>query len=207
MSAVLPRVMMAVATCCLEGQRRDWAVAMEAEFHVAVADARAWSFASGCLIAAWRDLPAHGEGRLLLVRYAVAFGVIIPMAALLLSAAVLPLPMGGYLASALGWGSPGSIPLIHEGNRAAAAVLAQLIAGTGALRLGTAWAMLDRDWARVAAVARLNAAATVTLAVLAGLATLDLACALLPATALVVEIPALLLLARLHARASLTCNV
>jgi hypothetical protein len=195
--------MMRLATCCLAGQRREWALAMEAEFDAAFQDGRAWPFSVGCLIASWRELPTHVEGRLLLARYGIALGVIIPMAALLLSAALLRLPEIGSVAATI---DPGQAGLINDGNRAAVPVLSQLIVAIGALRLGSAWAMLDRNWTRVAALERLSAAATITLAVLGGLATLDAACAILPATALLVEVLVLSRLARLHDRTALGCD-
>ena len=203
MSAALPRAMMRLATCCLAGQRREWALAMEAEFDAAFQDGRAWPFSLGCLIASWRELPTHIEGRLLIARYVIALGVIIPMAALLLSAALLGLPEIGSVAAAI---DPGQAGLINDGNRAAAPVLTQLTITIGALRLGSAWAMLDRNWTRVAAFERLSVAATITLAVLAGLATLDAACTVLPATVLVVEISAFFALARLHDPITLDCD-
>lgn len=185
MSAAVPRAMMTLATCCLEGSRPEWAQAMAAEFETAVQDGGGWSFSAGCLIAAWRDLPARVGGRLLLARYMVACGFIIPIAALLLATAFDP-------------GQAGRGSLINDGNRAAAPVLAQVTMAIGVLRLAAAWAMLDRNWTRMAALERLSVAATITLAVLAGLSLLDAACAVLPAAALVVEIAALAALARVH---------
>lgn len=206
MISAAPRAVMTLAACCLEGSRRNWARAMEAEFEAAECDGRQWSFSLGCLLAAWRGLPTHVEGRLLLARYAVGLLLIVPIAALLLSATFLRLPEIGFLIAAFDPGQTRSAELVNVGNRAAAPVLTQLGFAIGVLRLGSAWALLERDWARVAALERLSVAATIALAVLAGLATLDAARAILPATTLVVEIAALCALARLHARVPLGCN-
>ena len=179
---------------------------MQAEFEVAVQDGKGWSFSVGCLIAAWRELPAHTEGRLLLARYTVAFGLIIPIAVLLLPAALLRILEVHSVVSAFDLGQTGRDHLINDGNRAAAPLLPQLVLAIGAMRLGSAWAVLDRNWTRVAALERLSAAATITLAVFAALARLDAACAILPATALLVEFLALSALARLHDRTTLVCD-
>lgn len=184
MSAALSRILMSMALCCLPPERRDWALAMEGEFAAATQDGRALSFAIGCLLAAWRELPAHPPGRLLVGRHALALGLLVPISALLLSGALF------------GLADPGHV--LNDGNRAAAPVLWQLIAAIGAMRLGVAWAMLDRDWARVAALERLSAASVVALIVFAAIATLDASRALLPMMTLIPEWVVATGLARLH---------
>lgn len=204
MSLILSRVVMTLAATCLGQRRRDWALAMEVEFEAVARDGRALSFSVGCLIAAWREMPAHAEGRLLLARYALALGLILPFAALLLWAALLgrpDLPHIGVLESVFGKGE--SAALVNDGNRAAAPVLMQLIAALAMMRLAIAWKVLDRDWPRVAALERLSAASTITLAVLAALARLDATRVALPTMALVAEVVAISALARLHDRLTL----
>ena len=173
-----------MALCCLPPERREWALAMQGEFAAAAGDGKALSFSTGCLLAAWRELPAHPQGRLLVGRHALALGLLVPVSALLLSSALF------------GLADPGHV--LNDGNRSAAPVLWQLIAAIGAMRLGVAWAMLDRDWARVAALERLSAASVVALIIFAAIATLDASRALLPMMTLIPEWVVVTGLARLH---------
>ena len=53
---------------------------MQAEFEAAAEDGKPLAFAIGCLIAAWREMVKQGEGRLALANYALALGLLIPMA-------------------------------------------------------------------------------------------------------------------------------
>lgn len=82
MTPAFARGVLALAIHSLRPCRPDWAGAIRAEFDEAAANGRATSFALGCLVAAWRDLPFHGEGRLRLTSLAVAIGLIVPIAAL-----------------------------------------------------------------------------------------------------------------------------
>ena len=41
-----------------------------------------FAFATGCLIAAWREMVNHGEGRLVLANYGLALGLLLPLAGL-----------------------------------------------------------------------------------------------------------------------------
>ena len=72
MTAALSRAVMSLAICCLGESRREWALAMQAEFEAATAEGEAFAFATGCLIAAWCEMPKHAEGRLVLANYALA---------------------------------------------------------------------------------------------------------------------------------------
>ena len=54
---------MALATLCFGAERREWSAAMEAEFEIAALEGPSFAFASGCLIAAWRDMPLGGSQR------------------------------------------------------------------------------------------------------------------------------------------------
>lgn len=188
MSAALARVAMRLGVCCLPYRRRDWALAMQGEFEVALDDGMALSFSMGCLLAAWRELPFHAEGRLLLGRHALALGVLLPVAALMLWEALVGFPELGLRYAAV----------VNDGNRAVAPVLSQLTVAIAVMRLMVAWAMLDRDWTRVAALQRLSAASVIALGVVAGLALLGASCLLLPATGLIAEVMVTSALARLH---------
>ena len=197
---------MALAVCCLGNHRREWALAMQVEFETAAEDGRPLSFAIGCLIGAWRELPAHEEGRFVLASYALAIGVVIPMAGLLISGVLLGFPylypwhvgFHGLLA-----GSAAPDFLITDANRAALPSLAFIVLLLGVGHLSIAWVLLERDWRRVAALGRWAAAATATLVVFTAVLFLDHPHALLQAAVLAVELTAISALASWHARLSL----
>jgi hypothetical protein len=142
MTGALPRALLALSARCLGERRRDWALAMEAELDSAQADGRALGFALGCLVAAWRQLPAQAEGRLLLARNALAFVLIVPAAALLVSTVVAGFPFS-YLGTA-------GVPLVNLGNQSAVPPLAALVLLLAGAQLRLAWLLLERDWGRVA---------------------------------------------------------
>ena len=54
MTAAISRAVMALAICCLGESRREWGLAMQAEFDEALADGKPFAFAIGCLLAAFR---------------------------------------------------------------------------------------------------------------------------------------------------------
>src|SRR3546814_7963130 len=72
--------------------RREWSASMRAEFDAAAPEGRSLSFATGCLVAAWREMLTREEGRYTLTNYALALGVMIPMAALQIGCALFGLP-------------------------------------------------------------------------------------------------------------------
>ena len=78
----LATAVMSLARRCLGENRREWALAMQGEFDAAIADDRPLAFAVGCLIAAWREMPAQGQGRFVLANYALALGLLVPTAGL-----------------------------------------------------------------------------------------------------------------------------
>ncbi len=200
MSARISRAMMTLAARCLGDRRREWAWAMQAEFEEAVRDGHALGFAIGCLAGAWRELPAQREGRLILASYALALGVIVPVAALLSSAAMLGFPyidFGRTGLSAVLQGGEGLF-LLNDGSRVAAPSLTLLVLLVAGTHLLIAWRMLDRDWERVAALGRLGLATTATLALVNGLAALDTTRLLPPIAAFVVELAAVSTLAWWH---------
>src|SRR3546814_5549938 len=83
---------MALDVCCRDESRREWSAAMRAEFDAAAPEGRSLSFATGCLVAAWREMLTREEGRYTLTNYALALGVMIPMAALQIGCALFGLP-------------------------------------------------------------------------------------------------------------------
>lgn len=203
MKAVVARIVMTLATRCFGDRRREWALAMEAEFGAATDDGKPLAFAMGCLAAAWREMPTHAEGRFTLANHAVAIGLIVPMAALLITGVLLGFPylspdhvgVHGLLA-----GSGGPEPSFNEGNRAAVPSLAALVVLLGVGHLLIAWTMLERDWARVIVMGELNAAVAATLVTFTAVLFLDDTRALLQAAALAVELTAVSVLARWHGR-------
>ncbi len=148
MTMRLSGAIMAIATACMGDDRREWAAAMTAEYHVAAAEGQALSFAAGCMMAAGRGLVTSAHGRFLLTNYALALGIMLPMAALQIGCAVFGLPylypghhgLSGALIEGMssGW--------MHGFYQSAGSVLAllQLVIGIAHLRL--AWVLLDRNW-------------------------------------------------------------
>ena len=202
MTALLARAMMALAVGSMGESRRDWAAAMRAEFAAARADGAALPFAFGCLLTAWRELLTRAEGRFTLTSYALALGVMLPMAALQLGGALLGLP---YL-----YPGPGGLPAAllegraHEGllrgvYQAAVPSLALLLLLLGLAHLRLAWALLERDWAAVRRLGLQALAATVTLIVFMAALFLDGRQALVQAGVLAIELATVALVARWHA--------
>lgn len=204
MSASLARMMMKVASASLGPHRRGWTLAMEAELEEAVAEGRGLSFAAGCLTTAWRDLPAHVEGRLVLVRYASVLALILPGAAVLLAGVLAGYPyLHPFYADATGSiaGVQMLVPWLNAGNAAAMPALTLIVLLRTASDVLVAWFAAERDWARTAAAQRFGAATTITLATSAGLILLDATCVLLPALTLMIETLAIAVLRRSHGAA------
>ena len=191
------RAVMALAVSCLGGRGRDWALAMEGEFEAASEDGKPLSFALGCLMAAWRELPAHEEGRFTIASHVLALVLLVPTAALLVSSLATDFPASYFgLPDSIG----GQEPLLNEANLSAVPSLAILLVGLAASHLRLAWLVLDRDWARVAALGTLLAAASVTLILFAALVFATFAFPLAQAGTLAIELTAVSALARWHAR-------
>ena len=191
------RAVMALAVSCLGGRGRDWALAMEGEFEAASEDGKPLSFALGCLMAAWRELPAHEEGRFTIASHVLALVLLVPTAALLVSSLATDFPASYFgLPDSIG----GQVPLLNEANLSAVPPLAILLVGLAASHLRLAWLVLDRDWARVAALGTLLAAASVTLILFAALVFATFAFPLAQAGTLAIELTAVSALARWHAR-------
>jgi hypothetical protein len=203
MTARVARVVMALAVSCLGEHRREWGYAMMAEFEAAERDGQALAFAIGCLTGALRELPFHGEGRFALSSYALALGLMVPIAAGLIFGVLFDFPYS-YLMQAQAMvvprGSHRPIIFLHDANLAALPSLAVLIVFLGVGHLRIAWDMVTRDWARVAVAARANAAITATLALFTGLVFSCTAPILLPVAGLAVELAATALMARWYGR-------
>jgi hypothetical protein len=194
--------MMHLAAHCFGESRGEWALAMEAEFAAALDDGKPFSFAAGCLIAAWREMPATEEGRFVLVNYALALGLLIPMATLqCLCAAGFPDmftgPAGlyGLLAAS---NAPGAYFFSAQMAAAPSLLTLWLLLGLAHLRL--AWALVECDWPRVVSLGALMAAVTATLAVFMAVLLLDATPAFLETIALMIEFATILSVARWHGR-------
>lgn len=203
MTAALSRAILALAVGCLGKRRREWALAMEAEFEAARDEGRPLGFAMGCLAAACRELPAHEEGRLAIASHAVALLLIIPTAGLLAFSIVADFPFS-YLgpASVPGVADPagGGAPVLSDANRSAVPSLAVLVVLIAAAHVRIAWLLLERDWMRVAAVGTLIAAATVTLIIVTFVVFDHYSAALTQSAALAIELIGISALARWHVR-------
>ncbi|MXO89139.1 hypothetical protein [Alteraurantiacibacter aestuarii] len=175
---------------------------MRAEFHVAVLEGRPFAFAAGCLVAAWSEMPNHGEGRLVLTNYAVALGLLIPMAVLQFALAFgsSSVFFGGEAFSSVLLAGATHHPLLASSQiKAAPCLLALwLMLGTGHLHL--AWALVERNWARVVKVSAFVGATLVALFIITGALFLDETFVILQAAALAIELSVLIVVARQHAR-------
>ncbi len=193
---------MHLAARCFGESRREWAWAMEGEFAVALEDGRALPFAAGCLIAAWREMPVTEEGRFVLANYALALGVLIPMAALQCLCAIGfpdfftgPTGLYGTLAAANAQG-----PYWITAHMAAAPSLLTLWLLLGVAHLRLAWALVECDWPCVVSMGALMAAVTATLAVFMTVLLLDAAPVFLETITLAIELTTILAVARWHGR-------
>lgn len=203
MMVPIARCVMAVAIVCLGNRRREWGRAMRGEFEASIADGEPLSFALGCLLGAWRARLADPDGRLSLVSYGLVVGLILPLATVLAVGAIVGFPYLDFAQNnvvgilAIG-GAPST--LLDDGNRAAASSLSMvvfLLAGTSVL---IAWALLDCNWVRVAALERFAAAATLTLIVVVGLLGFDETRMILPILGFVAQHVLVLMLMQWHWR-------
>jgi hypothetical protein len=192
--------MMTIATACLGERRRNWALAMQAEFELGVEDGRKMAFAAGCLMTAWREMHKHAEGRLTLASYTLGLGLFVPMAAMHFARVLdflvvgTAVPGGALLAGAsanpvLGWAQVGAIPAL---------ILLWTSLGVGHLCL--AWLLLDRDWSRLLKAGAAIGAATVTLFLLVTVLLLDATALISHVAQLAIEFIILAAAARWHSR-------
>jgi len=197
----LAQFIIALASRTLGARNATWAQAMRAELDAATEDGRALRFASGCLLASWRELPRFSDGRLVLVSYALAVGLIVPLAALWLWLGVLGFPylalgdvgIWGFIA-----GRSEQIPLLLVGQWGLAPALTLVILLQSAGQLLLAWFLLERNWTRVSAVARFNAAPLPTLLIVTGMIAVAGTGILFGIAALITETLAVLALAWWH---------
>jgi len=208
MMLAVAKALMSLATCCLGESRRDWAFAMQGEFDAAIEEGCPLTFAAGCLIAAWREMPRQAEGRLVLANYALALGLLLPMAVLQFTHAI------GVILLFIGQVGPGGLlssggtqnPYLVWSQLSAAPILLMLwlLLGVGHLRL--AWVLVDRDWSSVVKVGALIGAATVTLFTFMGVLFLDVGSLISHAAALAFEFAAIIAAARGQARLVLAAS-
>jgi hypothetical protein len=194
---------MALAVNLLGESRREWTQAMRAEFEVARAEGDGLAFATGCLIAAWGEMPKHPEGRHVLANYALALGLLIPMAAFQFASAFGfastmegPVSEGIFLPRA----APNPFVSYPQVSALPCLLVLWLLLGLGHLRL--AWVLVERDWARVIKTSAMIGATTVTLIMFMGTLLLDLTSVVLQSVAMAVELTALVAAARRHERLS-----
>ena len=202
MTAAISRAVMALAICCLGESRREWARGMRAEFDEAIAEGEAFPFATGCLLAAWREMPGHAEGRLVLATYALALGLLIPMAVLQFALALgyssvfVGLdPFNGHLLPGI---SHNAMLASSQFSVLPCLLSLWLLLGVGHLRL--AWVLVEQDWARVAKVSAFIGATLTTLVIFTGALVLDVTFVMLQAAAMGLEVAALVAVARRHAQ-------
>ena len=201
MTAPVSRAVMSLAVCCMGESRREWALAMQAEFEAAAVEGEPFAFATGCLIAAWCEMPKHAEGRLVLANYALALGLLIPMAVFQFASAIgfsSILSGSGSDAILLAGASHNPYAVYVQLNAAPCLLVLWLLLSMGHLTL--AWALVDRDWPRVVKVSALIGATMVTLFIVMGVLLLDVTFLISQVPALAVELAALLAAERWHAR-------
>jgi hypothetical protein len=202
MIAAVSRAVMSVAARCLGTDGQEWGRAMEAEFETAVDDGRPFAFAAGCLIAAWREMVNHGEGRLVLANYGLALAVLLPMASLQFERAIGVSSIFSGRESPYGLlalGAGGSPYLVWSQISAVPALLILWLL-LGVAHLCLAWVLVEGDWTRVVKFGAVISAVTVTLLLFAGVLLLDLSSFLLQATELGIELAAIAGAARWQAR-------
>ncbi len=202
MTLSLSRAILAIATACMGEDRQTWSRAMNAEYHAAAAEGQALSFAAGCLVAAGREMLTSAQGRFVLTSYAVALGIMVPMAAIEIGCAVFGLPylypdQRGLSGALLVGGSHEALLRPIYLSAIPALALVQLGAGAGHLRL--AWSLLDRDWAGALRWSIWTLAAMITLVIFMGVFFLDSRQALMQGCVVGIELAMLLIIIRRHA--------
>ena len=202
MNGSIAGAVMKLAMAGLGTHRSEWAKAMRAEFVMASQAGEGLSFAFGCLVAAWRELPTSEEGRLALSRYTFSLGLLLPAAAILLTGLwfgypwVEP-PYADGIASFARMPT-GQTTTLNAGNAIAVPWLAILLLLRVAGLVLVAWFAVEAEWDKAAAIQRAGAAATITLTLLAGIVVADFTCIILPTFALGVEVLATVMLRRWH---------
>ena len=201
MTRVLSRALMALATACMGDDRQDWSMAMQAELEVAASDGHALSFAVGCLFAGCGQMVTSVQGRFTLTGYAVALGIMVPMAALQVGCAIFGLPYlypgeHGLAGAMLVDGS--REPLLRSIYLGAVPALSliQLLTGIGHARL--AWLVVEHDWSGALRSALWTLAAATVLVLFMGVLFLDSRQALLQGGMIGLELAILAVVAGRH---------
>jgi hypothetical protein len=197
MSQALARALMHLAVCCLGRSRQEWARAMQAEFEAVEETANKLLFAGGCLIASWREVPRHAEGRFGLITHMLAIGLLIPIACLQFAYAI-GLTMGphGFYVMLVATGS--DAPYAADAQLSGIPALLLLWTLLGVAHLQLAWVLLERDWDRIVKIGAMIAAATLTLILFMELLTLHIGTLLMQAGVLTTELIVILAVARWH---------
>jgi len=177
MRAGAAHIVMRLALRCLPQDGREWGRAMQAEFDQALRDGKPLGFAIGCLIAGWRRLPFHADGRFALASHALALGLIVPatfhLGCALSGVKLIISGQDHYYAMLAASGVRGRA--LAAAYLAAAPAFTLLLFLLGSAHCFIAWAILDRRWRRAAI---LWLAATVI-----ALAIVGIAIATVPGTA------------------------
>lgn len=201
MKAAFARCIMTVAVRCFSDRRHQWASAMAAEFEIAADEGEALSFAIGCLATTLAAMPKHEEGRFALASHILALGVMLPIAALLVSSVprgfALLAPSSESAAALLGSGYPSFG--INEANQVGLPLMALLTLALGFGHLALAWAILERDWKRVTAIGSMGAAIVVTLLVFSSILFFGDGCAIPQAVIIALELVGVRALVGWHA--------
>lgn len=168
MRAGAAHIVMSLALRCLPHDGREWRQAMQAEFDEALRDGKPFGFALGCLIAGWRRLPFHADGRFALASHALALGLIAPatfhLGCALSGVKLLVSGQDHYSAMLAAGGVRGRA--LADAYLSAAPALTMLLFLLGSVHVFIAWAILDGRWRRAAA---LWLAATVTAIAIVGI--------------------------------------
>lgn len=200
MTLALSRALMSLASRSLGSDRRAWGMAMEVEFDEAVDDGKPLTFAFGCLIAAWREIGKHSEGRLTLANYALAVGLLIPMAALhFQQAGAFLSPPNGAPFDMPGAGAGLNSYLIWS-QASATPILLIMWLLLGVTHLCLAWLLVEWDWIRVVKCGTLIGAAMITLSLFTGILMLDMSPLFVPIAELAMEFAAIGTMFRWHGR-------
>lgn len=198
MIEALSRALMRLAASCLGEGRREWALAMQAEFEAVREGGSGLKFASGCLIAACRELPNHSEGQLSVASHVTALGLLVPLASLQFLCGLETSMVLGRLS---GLGSEWSHnPFLASAQNAGMPALHVLWLLLGAWQLHLAWLLLERDWERVAKAGALIGAAMLTLLTFMAVLMLGVGPLMVLGAVLAGEAIFITALARWHAR-------
>lgn len=201
MTAVVSRAVMSLAGRCIGADRQEWGLAMQGEFEAAVDDGKPFVFAIGCLVAAWREMVKQGEGRLFLANYALALGLLLPMAAVQFEQAIgFYMFPGGSVVGDMRAGGAGQSPYLIWSQNSALPVLLIMWLLLGMAHLCLAWVLVEGDWPRVVKFVALIGAITMALFLFAGLLMLDLSPLISHVATLAIGLAAILTTARWHTR-------